>query len=109
MSIAERFSLDGRVALVTGGSRGIGLAIATALAEAGATVALNARHADACEAAAAEIVATGGKAIATPGHVGDAATCEAVVANVMRRDGPARHPRQQRRDESAVRADPRRR
>ncbi len=87
MSIAERFSLDGRVALVTGGSRGIGLAIATVLAEAGATVALNARHADACEAGAAEINAAGGKAIATPGHVGDAATCEAVVAEVMTKTG----------------------
>ena len=87
MGVAERFALDGRVALVTGGSRGIGLAIATALAEAGATVALNARHADACEAAAAEIVATGGKAIATPGHVGDAATCEAIVAGVMLQAG----------------------
>ena len=87
MGVAERFSLDGRVALVTGGSRGIGLAIATALAEAGATVALNARHADACEAAAAEIVAAGGLAIAVPGHVGDAATCEALVAEVMRQAG----------------------
>jgi len=87
MSVAERFSLDGRVALVTGGSRGIGLAIATALAEAGATVALNARHADACESAAAEIIAAGGRAIATPGHVGDAATCESVVAQVMREAG----------------------
>ena len=66
MTIAERFSLDGRVALVTGGSRGIGLAIATALAEAGATVALNARHADACEAGAAQIIAGGGTAIAVP-------------------------------------------
>ena len=87
MRVAERFALDGRVALVTGGSRGIGLAIATALADAGATVALNARHADACEAAAAEIVAAGGVAIAVPGHVGDAATCEALVAEVMRQTG----------------------
>ncbi len=87
MGIAQRFSLDGRVALVTGGSRGIGLAIATALAEAGATVALNARHADACEAGAAQIIAGGGAAIAVPGHVGDAATCELVVAGVMSQTG----------------------
>jgi NAD(P)-dependent dehydrogenase (short-subunit alcohol dehydrogenase family) len=87
MGVAERFSLDGRVALVTGGSRGIGLAIATALAEAGATVALNARHADACEAGVAQIVGLGGTAISVPGHVGDAATCEAVVTEVMRSAG----------------------
>jgi NAD(P)-dependent dehydrogenase (short-subunit alcohol dehydrogenase family) len=87
VSVAERFSLGGRVALVTGGSRGIGLAIAGALAEAGATVVINARHAEACEAAAAQIVAAGGRAIAVPGHVGAAATCEAVVAEVMRQAG----------------------
>ena len=87
MTIADRFSLDGRVALVTGGSRGIGLAIATALAEAGATVAINARHVDACEAGAAQIIAAGGAAIAVPGHVGDAATCEAIVAGVMLQAG----------------------
>jgi NAD(P)-dependent dehydrogenase (short-subunit alcohol dehydrogenase family) len=87
MSVAERFSLDGRVALVTGGSRGIGLAIATALAEAGATVALNARHPEACEAGAAAITASGGSAVAVPGHVGDPAVCEAVVADVMRQAG----------------------
>jgi NAD(P)-dependent dehydrogenase (short-subunit alcohol dehydrogenase family) len=87
MGVAERFSLDGRVALVTGGSRGIGLAIATALAEAGATVAINARHADACEEAVAAIEAAGGKAIAVAGHAGAAADCEAVVAEVMRRTG----------------------
>ena len=67
------------------GAGGIGLAIATALAEAGATVALNARHGEACEAGAAAIVAAGGRAIAVPGHVGDAEMCEAVVAEVMRR------------------------
>jgi NAD(P)-dependent dehydrogenase (short-subunit alcohol dehydrogenase family) len=87
VSVAERFSLDGRVALVTGGSRGIGLAIAKALAEAGATVALNARHAEACEQGAADIVAAGGRAVAVAGNVGEAATCEAVVAEVMRQTG----------------------
>ncbi len=87
MSVADRFSLDGKVALVTGGSRGIGLAIATALAEAGATVALNARHAEACDSAAAAIAAAGGRAIAVPGHVGNASGCEAIVAEVMRQAG----------------------
>jgi NAD(P)-dependent dehydrogenase (short-subunit alcohol dehydrogenase family) len=85
LSVVERFGLDGRVALVTGGSRGIGFAIATALAEAGATVAVNARHADACDEAVAQIVAAGGSALAVPGHVGEAAACEAVVAEVMHR------------------------
>jgi gluconate 5-dehydrogenase len=46
------FLLDGRIALVTGASRGLGFAMAEGLAEAGATVFLNGRHGDTLEAAA---------------------------------------------------------
>jgi 2-deoxy-D-gluconate 3-dehydrogenase len=62
--VADRFSLAGRVALVTGASRGIGRAIAVALAAAGAAVACAARSRDRVDAAAAEIAAAGGRALA---------------------------------------------
>ena len=68
--------LDGKVALVTGGSRGIGLAIAKAFASSGARVMITGRKADACEAAAKEI---GHGARFTAGHVGDAASRDAVI------------------------------
>jgi NAD(P)-dependent dehydrogenase (short-subunit alcohol dehydrogenase family) len=60
--VGERFSLAGRVALVTGASRGIGRAIAAALAAAGAAVACAARSREQVESAAAEIIAAGGRA-----------------------------------------------
>lgn len=59
-SIASLFSLTGRVALVTGGSAGLGLSIARGLAEAGATTVLASRNADQCEQAAAELAAATG-------------------------------------------------
>jgi dehydrogenase/reductase SDR family member 4 len=75
----ERFSLSGRCALITGGSRGIGRAVALAMAAAGAKVAVCARHLDACEAVAAEIIARGGQAIAIAGNVGRAEDAAAII------------------------------
>jgi NAD(P)-dependent dehydrogenase (short-subunit alcohol dehydrogenase family) len=60
--VGDRFSLEGRVALVTGAGRGIGRAIAVALGAAGAAVACAARSRDQVDAAAAEITGAGGRA-----------------------------------------------
>jgi len=68
--------LDDKVAVVTGGSRGIGLAIATEYANSGAQVMIVSRKADACEAAAAEI---GHGCIWMAGNVGDADFAEAAI------------------------------
>lgn len=69
---AGRGTLEGRVALVTGATRGLGRAIALALAESGATVVVSSRKADACGRVAAEITdATGVKAHPLALHVGD--------------------------------------
>jgi NAD(P)-dependent dehydrogenase (short-subunit alcohol dehydrogenase family) len=67
------FSLDGRVAVVTGGSSGIGQAIGAALAGAGARVVLLARQADALAAAAAALRAAGGEAGWVSADLGDRA------------------------------------
>jgi len=74
------FDLTGRTAIVTGGSRGIGLAIASGFAAMGAHVVVASRKADACETAAAGIRAEGGHALAVPCHVGDPEQLEALVA-----------------------------
>lgn len=76
-------SLAGRVALVTGGSRGIGRGIALALARAGADVAINyRREADEAEKVVAEIAAMGRTARAYAASVDDVAACAAMVAAV---------------------------
>ena len=70
-SPASLFDLHGRVALVTGASRGIGEAIAHGLAAQGAHVIVSSRKAEACEAVAAAIRAAGGSAQAMACHIGD--------------------------------------
>jgi NAD(P)-dependent dehydrogenase (short-subunit alcohol dehydrogenase family) len=72
-----------RVALVTGASRGIGAATARAFATAGAAVALAARDAVALAQLAREIEAAGGRALAVPTDVGDAAAVAALVERTM--------------------------
>jgi NAD(P)-dependent dehydrogenase (short-subunit alcohol dehydrogenase family) len=77
--LLDRFDLTGRVAIVTGGSRGIGRAVVDGFAAMGAKVVIASRKADACERAAAEVGAAGGTALAVPTHVGDLAALEALV------------------------------
>jgi 3-oxoacyl-[acyl-carrier protein] reductase len=75
--------LNGHIALVTGASRGIGAAIAAALAEAGAAVAANYRErADDAEAVAAKIQAMGGRAIAVAADVSQASAVATMVDHV---------------------------
>lgn len=78
-------SLQGKVAIVTGGSRGIGKAIAAALARAGAGVMITSRNAESCEAAVREI--GGANVQFEPGHVGKAQDAERVVAATLSRLG----------------------
>jgi NAD(P)-dependent dehydrogenase (short-subunit alcohol dehydrogenase family) len=74
------FSLAGKVAIITGASRGIGAAIARAYAEAGAAVVLASRKQAALDAVAAEITAAGRQAIAVATHTGDEDAVRALVA-----------------------------
>jgi len=80
------FRLDGKIALVTGAGRGLGRGIATALAAAGAEVWLNSRSPRELDAAAAEIVAAGGKAAPLPFDVTDAAALRAAFDRIGRLD-----------------------
>lgn len=82
------FDLQGQVALVTGAGRGLGLAMASALAQHGATVWINGRDADQLESTAARIrQAGGGTAHALPFDVADEAAASAAVARVLAESG----------------------
>ncbi len=76
------FDLDGRIALVTGASRGIGRAIAMTLAEHGAVIIAASRKLEGCEAVAAEIRAAGGKASAVACHIGEPEQISAAMRRI---------------------------
>jgi NAD(P)-dependent dehydrogenase (short-subunit alcohol dehydrogenase family) len=87
MSILDRFSLSGKIALVTGASSGLGAGFAVALAEAGADVVLAARRGDRLEAACREIEQLGRAALAVQTDVTDPAQCRAAVEAAVERFG----------------------
>lgn len=79
MSILDSFSLDGKVAIVTGASSGLGVAFAKGLAEAGADLAICARRVEKLEATKQAIEERGHRVLAVPADVSDPADCQRVV------------------------------
>lgn len=74
------FDFTGKVILVTGGSRGLGLRMVRAFAERGADIIIASRKLDACEAVAEEVRAMGRRTLAVSAHVGRWEECDALVA-----------------------------
>src|SRR3954462_2386389 len=87
-SVQDLLDLTGKVAVVTGRSRGLGRAMATAFAEHGADVVIASRKLDACEAAASEITAaTGRRALAVAFHAGRWEDADRLAATVYEQFG----------------------
>jgi NAD(P)-dependent dehydrogenase (short-subunit alcohol dehydrogenase family) len=83
MSVLSAFDLSGRVAVVTGGNRGLGEAFTHALAEAGATVVVAARDEERSERVVDAVRRAGGSAAAVHADVGDAASVQATLEDVL--------------------------
>jgi NAD(P)-dependent dehydrogenase (short-subunit alcohol dehydrogenase family) len=87
VAVLDLFRLDGKVAIVTGASSGLGVAFARALAEAGADVALGARRVERLAETRALVAETGRRAIAVRTDVAEPADCQALVAETVREFG----------------------
>jgi NAD(P)-dependent dehydrogenase (short-subunit alcohol dehydrogenase family) len=87
MGVLDRFRLDGKVAIVTGGSSGLGVAFAEGFGEAGARVVVCARRADRLRDTTERVRARGGEAIAVQADVTSPEDCERVVAEAQRAFG----------------------
>lgn len=79
MAIDPLFDLTGKIALITGGSRGLGYQMVMAFAARGADVIIASRKLDACEAVAAEVRALGRRALPVAAHVGKWAECDTLI------------------------------
>ena len=88
MSVRKLFDLSGRVALVTGGSRGLGLQMAEALGEMGARVALTARKRDELDEAVRHLEAQGVKSVAIPCDMSEPANIPPAVERAIEALGP---------------------
>lgn len=82
-NIKQKFDLTGKVAIVTGSSKGIGLSIARGLAENGAKVVISSRKQDAVDAVAAEFNEAGLEAVGIVCHIGDSEQRKALVAKTI--------------------------
>ncbi|MGB2152714.1 MAG: glucose 1-dehydrogenase [Flavobacteriaceae bacterium] len=87
MSIKKLFDLEGKIAIVTGSSKGIGKAIAEALAEYGAQVVVSSRSQEAVDAVADEFKAKGLEAVGIACHVGDEEQRKALISKTVDRYG----------------------
>jgi NAD(P)-dependent dehydrogenase (short-subunit alcohol dehydrogenase family) len=77
------FRADGKIVVITGGSKGLGRAMALGFAEAGADVVVASRKLEPCQKVAAEVEALGRRALAVSCHVGEWEQCDALVASTV--------------------------